>query len=80
MNAEEQQRDDRLNAIGRELDDLYYSSRLDFDGFKTLFHRALAVCGPDDDNMEMFCHFARGNGWWDWMMKELQKTPSQRVA
>lgn len=80
MNAEEQQRDDQLNAIGRELYELRSSGRLDFDGFKALFHRALAVCGPDDDDMEMFCPFARGDGWWDWMVQELQKAPSKRVA
>jgi hypothetical protein len=80
MSAEEQQRDDQLNAIGRELDDLYDSGRMDFDGFKALFHRALAICGPDDDDMEMFCHYARGDGWFAWMMQELQKAPSRRVA
>jgi len=31
------QREGRLNAIGRELDDLSLSGRLDFDAFKSLF-------------------------------------------
>jgi hypothetical protein len=80
MNAQEQQQDEALNAIGRELYEIYYLGKLDFEQFKALFHRAIAVCGPDDDSMEMFCHYARGDGWWDWMMQELQKAPSQRVA
>ena len=80
MNAEEQQRDEQLNAIGRELHELRLSGRLDFDAFKAHFHRALAICGPDDDDMEMFCHYARGDGWWDWMVQELRKAPSRRVA
>ncbi len=79
MTAQEQQRNEQLNAIGRELDELHLSGELNFDNFKALFHRALAICGPGDD-MEMFCHFARGEGWWDWMMQELQNAPSRRVA
>ena len=80
MTREEQQQHEQLVAIGSELDDLHLSGRLDFDSFKALFHRAITVCGPDDDSMEMFCHFARSEGWWDWMMQELQKAPSRRVA
>jgi hypothetical protein len=30
--------------------------------------------------MEMFCPFTKPKGWWDWMVQELQKTPSRRVA
>jgi arabinogalactan endo-1,4-beta-galactosidase len=80
MTTEEQRQHEKLVAIGTELDDLYFSGRLDFDGFQALFHRALAVCGPDDDSVEMFCHFARGAGWWEWMMQELQKAASRCVA
>jgi hypothetical protein len=80
MNAEEQQQDDQLNAIGRELDELKYSGRLDFDAFKSLLTRAIAAVGPDHADLEMFCHFARGEGWWDWMVQEIQKAPSRHVA
>ena len=69
-----------LSRIGNELTDLYLDDRLDFPAFQRLFHEAIAVCGPDNDSMEMFCPFARGEGWWDWMVQELQKTPSRRVA
>ena len=80
MSAEEQQRDDQLNAIGRELEDLHLSGRLDFDAFKSLLTRAIAAVGADHADLEMFCHFARGDGWWDWMVQELRKAPSRRVA
>jgi hypothetical protein len=80
MNAVQKKRDEALNAIGRELDDLYFSGRLDFDSFKSLFSRALGAAGSDTDDLEMFCHFARDPEWWDWMTQELQKTPSRRVA
>jgi len=80
MTSQDERRDEQLNALGRELDDLYLSGKLDFDALKALFHRGLAICGPDSDDMEMFCHFARGEGWWDWMMQELRTAPSRRVA
>ncbi|HEV3197548.1 MAG TPA: hypothetical protein VGZ73_06560 [Bryobacteraceae bacterium] len=70
----------RLEQIGNELFDRYHANALDFATFQRLFHDALAVCGPDDDSMEMFCPFAKPEGWWDWMMQELQKAPSRRVA
>ena len=79
MTPQEEQIDEQLNAIGRELNDLYLSGNLDFDSFKALFHRALAIYGTGDD-MEMFCKYARGDGWWDWMMQELRKASSRRVA
>jgi hypothetical protein len=69
----------RLSQIGEELFDRRQAGTLDFATFKMLFHRALGICGPGDD-MEMFCPFARGEGWWDWMVQELQKAPSRRVA
>ena len=69
-----------LSRIGDELTGLYLDDRLDLPAFQRLFHEALAICGPDSDHMEMFCHFARGEGWWDWMVQELQKTSSRRVA
>lgn len=80
MTQEEQLQDEQLNAVGKALDDLADEGKLDFDQFKALFHRALAICGPNNDSMEMFCHFARGDGWWAWMMEELQKAPARRVA
>jgi hypothetical protein len=37
MTAEEQEQHDKLVAIAIELDDLYFSGRLDFDAFQSLF-------------------------------------------
>jgi hypothetical protein len=79
MNAEEQRKDEQLNAIGWELSERYLSGTLDFEAFQMFFHRALAICGPGDD-MEMFCHYCWGEGWWDWMARELQAASSHRVA
>jgi hypothetical protein len=53
---------------------------LDFAGFKSLFTRALDAAGSDTDDLEMFCQEARDPEWWDWMTRELQKSPSRRVA
>jgi hypothetical protein len=69
-----------LNRIGDELTDLYLDGRLNLPNFQRLFHEALAICGPDSDHMEMFCQFARGEGWFDWMMQELQQASSRHVA
>lgn len=80
MSREERQQDDQLNAIGRELSELKYSGRLDFGAFQSLLHRAIAAVGADHPDLEMFCHFARGDGWWDWMVQELRKSASTRVA
>ena len=80
MTREEQQQHEALIAIGSALDDLHLSGRLDFDAFKSLLTRAIAEVGADHADLEMFCHFARGDGWWDWMVQELQKAPSRRVA
>jgi hypothetical protein len=80
MNAVQKRRNEALNAIGRELDDLSLSGRLDFEGFKSLFTRALDVAGSDKDDLEMFCQEARDPKWWDWMTRELQKPSSRRVA
>ena len=70
---------DALSGVGDELTALYLDGRLDFPNFQRLFHKALKICGPGDD-MEMFCHFARGEGWWDWMVQEIQQASSRRVA
>jgi len=80
MSAVQKRRNEALNAIGRELDDLHFSGGLDFASFKSLFTRALDAAGPDREELEMFCHFARQSDWWDWMTQELQKAPSRRVA
>ena len=80
MTALEIQQHERLCAIGRELDDAYSSGRLDFDAFKALVTRAITTVGADHPDLEMFCGYARGNGWFAWMVQELQKTPSRRVA
>ena len=80
MTALEKQQHERLCEIGRELDDLYFSGRLDFDAFKSLLTRAIDGVGADHPDLEMFCGYARGEGWFAWMVQELQKTPSQRVA
>ena len=80
MNAAQKKRDEALNAIGRALDELSLSGRMDFESFKSLFVRALDAAGSDTDDLEMFCHEARDPEWWDWMTQELQKAPSRRVA
>jgi hypothetical protein len=80
MTREEQQQHEALVAIGGELDELYFSGRLDFDAFKSLLSRAIAAVGSDHEGLEMFCHFAHGEGWRDWMVQELRKAPSRRVA
>jgi len=69
-----------MNAIGMDLFDRSLAGTPDLAAFQRLFHEAIAVCGPENDSMEMFCHFATGEGWWDWMMQELQKAPSRIVA
>ena len=71
---------DKLEKIGNELYARSIEGTLDFPAFQRLFGDAQAVCGPDNDAMEMFCPFAKPQGWWDWMIKELQKAPSRRVA
>jgi hypothetical protein len=48
--------------------------------FQSLLKRAIAAAGSDNEHLEMFCHYATGEGWWDWMVQELQKAPSRRVA
>jgi len=80
MSVARRERNEALNAIGREMDDLCLSGRLDFESFKSLFTRALDAAGSDTDDLEMFCHEARDPEWWDWMTQELQKAPSRRVA
>jgi len=70
----------RLAQIGDELFDRSRSGTLAFADFQRLFHEALSICGPNSDHMEMFCAFAKLENWWEWMMKELQKSSSQRVA
>lgn len=79
MTGKELEIGEQMNAIGRELYELSSAGRLDFDSFKALFQRALAIYGTGDD-MEMFCKYARGVGGWDWMMQELKKASSLRVA
>jgi histone H3/H4 len=69
-----------LERIGAELFDRSQASSLDFATFQRLFREAIAVCGPDSNEMEMFCPFTKPAGWWDWMTQELQKAPSRRVA
>ena len=80
MTALERQQNERLCEIGRELDDAESSGRLDFDAFKALLTRAIASVGADHPDLEMFCHYATGEGWFAWMTQELQKSPSRRVA
>jgi hypothetical protein len=80
MNALEKRRDADLNAIGRELDALHHSRRLDFDSFKLLFLRGLSVCGADTDDLEMFQSVIQDDSWRDWMLEELRKHPQRRVA
>lgn len=68
-----------LERIGNELYTRWRSGTLDFPSFQRLFHEAIQICGPGDE-MEMFCPFARGDGWWDWMKQELKKASNRRVA
>ena len=73
-----------LDAAGPEPDrqvrGLFRSGRLDFDTFKALVTRAITAVGADHPDLEMFCGYARGDGWFAWMVQELQKAPSRRVA
>jgi arabinogalactan endo-1,4-beta-galactosidase len=80
MTALERQQHERLSEIGRELNDAYSSGHLDFEAFKALLTRAITAVGADHPDLEMFCHYATGEGWFAWMVQELQKTPSRRVA
>jgi hypothetical protein len=80
MTTLEKQQHERLCEIGRELDDTYSSGRLDFDAFKSLVARAIAAVGADHPDLEMFCGYARGDGWFAWMTQELHQAPSRRVA
>lgn len=48
--------------------------------FKAILRRAIAAVGSDNEHLEMFCHYATGEGWFAWMVQELQKAPSRRVA
>ena len=80
MTAQEQRRDDQLNAIGQELFDCSQAGTLDFEMFKAMLKRAIAAVGSDSEHLEMFCQEARDPEWWDWMTRELQKSPSRRVA
>jgi len=80
MNAAQRERNEALCAIGRELDDLSLSGRLDFESFKSLFTRALSAAGSDTDDLEMFCQDVRDPEWWNWMTQELRKAPTKRVA
>jgi hypothetical protein len=45
MTALEKQQHQRLCEIGRDLEDAYFSGRLDFDAFKTLLRRAIDGVG-----------------------------------
>ena len=77
----EKKHDADLNAIGRELDVLHLSGRLDFDSFKLLFLRGLSACGADTDDLEMFeLSVNQDHSWRDWMLEELRKHPQRRVA
>jgi hypothetical protein len=80
MNAAQKKRNETLGVIGRELDGLSLSGRLDFESFKSLFTRALEAAGSDTDDLEMFCQEARDPEWWNWMTQQLQKAPTRRVA
>jgi hypothetical protein len=80
MTALEKQQHERLCEIGRDLDDAYSSGRLDFEAFKSILARAITAVGADHPGLEMFCGYAKGEGWFAWMVQELQKAPSRRVA
>lgn len=73
-------RSQSLKNIGWEMDDLSAAGKLDFSAFQRLFLRALAPCGSDTDDLEMFLASAREPTWRDWILEELRKHPQQRVA
>ena len=70
----------KLGQIGDELYERSVAGSLDFTAFQRLFSDARGACGPDVDALEMFCPYAKPAGWWTWMVQELQKTPSRRIA
>jgi pyruvate-formate lyase-activating enzyme len=80
MTEQERKNEEALQAIGRELSDLSVNGTLDFEAFQRLLKRAIAEVGADYD-LEMFCGYARGEGWFAWMVQEIQKSAAaQRVA
>ncbi len=72
--------DEQYQRIGTELYGLWRAGRLDFASFQRLLREAIAVGGPDNDELEMFCPFVRQQDWWDWMMQELRNSPTRHVA
>jgi len=80
MTEQERQEHEALSAIGWELFDRRHAGTLDFEAFKTLLQRAIDAVGPDNPDLEMFCHYARGEGWFAWMTHELQQASSKHVA
>jgi hypothetical protein len=76
----DRERSDRLNAIGEELDEFYFCGKLDFANFKRLFEMALAACGEDTDDLEMFMAMARQPGWAEWIWERLAAHRASRVA
>ena len=80
MTLLDQQRDEQLNGIGQTLFERSQAGTLDFEAFQVLLKRAIEIVGSDNEHLEMFCHYATGEGWFAWMVQEIQKSPSQRVA
>jgi hypothetical protein len=76
----DEERDAALNAIGWELFELRTSGRLDFEKFKSLFERALVVCGDDTDDLEMFMASTQKPEWGQWMWDRMAAHRAQRVA
>jgi hypothetical protein len=71
---------DELERVGNEMYERSVAGTLDFTSFQRLFADARAACGADEDALEMFCPYAKPEGWWDWMTQELHRVPSRRVA
>ncbi len=80
MTDSQKKRDQKLNAIGRELSELHLSGGLTFDTFKSLFARALESSGSDTDDLEMFEPVVKDRAWRDWMVEQLHRSASRRVA
>ena len=80
MTERERQQEQALQAIGWELSERSTTGTLDFDAFQGLVKRAIVEVGANHSGLEMFCGYARGEGWFAWMMQELKKTASERVA
>jgi hypothetical protein len=73
MTAKQQQQQKQWEDVGRQFDDLYLFGNRDFEAFKALFRRAIAINGPKDDGLEMFTASIKEPAWQDWMRAEIDR-------